>query len=216
MRCIEGATGGSIWHQISDATEDARDLAAPRLKQGFTLLQILIGISVASIMISLAMPPYAFVMAESESKAALSRARSLFALARQTALLMGEPVTICAIDQQNLCSNDWTAQHSLVVFVDADADQVLDQNEEALRNFGGINSQGILKWRASLGRRHLTFEPSGGTWQNGTLIYCPKNQDSRHARALIISHTGRSYVTRDTDGDGIREDRRGHNIDCTL
>jgi hypothetical protein len=87
-------------------------------------------------------------------------------------------------------------------------------HEPLLRELRWPLRGGELSWRASLARGYIEFEDSGATWQNGTLYYCPDSRDARHARALVLSHSGRSYLTVDSNGDGIREDRRGRNLRC--
>ena len=105
-------------------------------------------------------------------------------------------------------------RHVIELFLDTNGNRRRDADEAVLRSLRWPLAHGELSWRASLARPYLVFEETGGTWQNGTLYYCPMNRDARFARALVISHSGRGYLAVDRNGDGLREDRAGRNLSC--
>jgi type IV fimbrial biogenesis protein FimT len=186
----------------------------PRARRGFTLIELLIVVLLISIFVGLGLPSLKHLLAESRGKAAIGQMRALFAFARQQALTGGEATTLCAVEHSGRCVRDWTAGHEIAVFIDRNADRRLDSGDRLLRRVAWPVVDAELSWRASLGRSYLSFESTGATWQNGTLYYCPRSRDPRHARALVISQTGRSYLPGDSNGDGIREDRSGRNLEC--
>jgi prepilin-type N-terminal cleavage/methylation domain-containing protein len=186
-----------------------------RRHQGLTLLELLIALVILALLLGLGVPSFSSLLAENRGRAAMSQMRALFAFARQQALTTGQRTTVCAVRRDGRCIRDWLADHEIVVFVDIDENRRLDASDRLLRRIAWPVTQAELSWRASLGRPQLTFEPSGATWQNGTLFYCPSSRDARHARALVISQTGRSYMPGDSNGDGIREDRSGNNLTCS-
>gem|GEM_PF-3690912 len=159
-------------------------------------------------------PSFSKRIADLRSEAALRQIVTLLAEARQEALLMGRPVTVCAIDTTGNCNRVWGEGHRIVVFRDKDKDRKPGAGDSVLREITWPMEQAELSWRASLARPYLVFEETGGTWQNGTLYYCPASRDARQARALVLSHSGRSYLTVDSNGDGLREDRKGKNLRC--
>jgi len=183
-------------------------------QRGLTLLELLIALMILALLLGLGVPTFSDLLAENRARAAMGQMRALFAFARQQALTTGQRTTLCAVRRDGRCQRDWMADHDIVVFVDANGDRRLDASERLLRRIAWPVTRAELSWRASLGRPQLTFEASGATWQNGTLFYCPANDDARHARALVISQTGRSYMPGDSNGDGIREDRQGNNLSC--
>lgn len=181
---------------------------------GFTLIELLIVLAILSIALGLTAAPFAKRIDDARSATAMRHFSSLFALARQEALIRQRPVTVCALTAESRCSRVWTDNPAVVVFIDGNDNRRLDADEQPLREIQWPLIGGELSWRASLARDHLRFEPNGGTWQNGTLYYCPKSRDARQARALVISHSGRNYMPGDSNGDGIREDRQGRNLRC--
>jgi type IV fimbrial biogenesis protein FimT len=165
-------------------------------------------------MLGVGLPALQAMIAEARARSAMMHIRTLFAYARQSAVTSGRTATVCAIGSDGRCSRDWGADHVVTVFFDSNGNRRLDGDERQLRAISWPVENGSITWRASLAATHLSFDNRGATWQNGTLVYCPTSGDARHARALIISQTGRSYTSRDRNGDGIREDRSGRNLQC--
>lgn len=182
---------------------------------GFTMIELLMALVILAILLATAGPAFHRYLAETRARSAMAHMQTLFAYARFEAVHAGEKMTLCALDPDGRCARDWGPAHTVAVFRDDNGNRRLDGDEPLKRSVRWPIKNGRLFWRASLAASHLTFDSGGATWQNGTLVYCPENRDARHARALVISQTGRSYLTRDRDGDGIREDRKGVNLDCT-
>jgi len=182
---------------------------------GFTMIELLLAVVILAILLASAGPAFSRYLAETRARAAMSHMQTLFAYARFEAVHTGRRTTLCALDTSGRCSRDWNAGHAVSVFHDRNENRRLDNSETVRRSVQWPIRQSRLSWRASLAATHLTFDSFGSTWQNGTLIYCPRSGDARLARALVISQTGRSYLTRDRNGDGIREDRHGVNLVCT-
>lgn len=187
---------------------------APLSAQGLTLIELLLAVSILAIALRLTAPGFAQAITALRSESALREISTLLALARHEALLTGREITVCGVGADGRCSRLWDAEHVITVFEDRDADRQPGPGDRLIRQIRWPLKGGELSWRASLARPYLTFETTGGTWQNGTLYYCPNSRDARQARALVLSHSGRSYMPGDGDGDGIREDRNGRNLRC--
>ena len=182
---------------------------------GLTMIELLMTLGILAILLATAGPAFSRYLAETRARTAMAHMQTLFAYARFEAVHSAQAMTLCALDGDGRCSRVWGPEHTVSVFRDRNENRRLDGDEAPKRSVRWPLREGRLFWRASLAATHLTFDSGGATWQNGTLVYCPENRAARHARALVISQTGRSYLTRDRDGDGIREDRRGINLDCT-
>lgn len=182
--------------------------------QGFTFIELLVLLTVLAITLPMAGAVFQERVQEQRSASAMNHVRTLFSTAREHALMTGKTVTVCALTEAGQCSRDWQAPRTIVVFIDANEDHRFAEPERLLREIRWPLTNGELSWRASLARNYINFEGNGGTWQNGTLYYCPDSRDARKARALVLSHSGRSYLPGDSNGDGIREDRTGRNLRC--
>lgn len=189
---------------------DARN----QTQQGFTLIELLIVMAVVAISLGLTASPFSSAIADVRSAAAMRHIGTVFKLARQEALLRGRTVTVCALNSEQHCVRSWTSESTITVFLDQNNNRQRDATEPSIRELRWPLSDGEISWRASLARPYINFETTGGTWQNGTLYYCPKNRDARFARALVLSQSGRAYLPGDSNSDGIREDRSGKNLRC--
>ena len=201
----EAADGGAAG-KGSAQTDDA--------VAGLTLIELLLVLAVAAIALGLTAAPFSDKVADLRATAAMRHLGSLLNHARYSAVLQGQRVTLCARDVHGVCQRHWDRDREIIVFVDANANRRFDAQETLLRRMRWPLHHGELSWRASLARPYIEFRPSGRTGQNGTLYYCPSSRDARQARALVLNQGGRNYLTTDSNGDGIREDRNGRNLSC--
>jgi len=195
----------------------SRRRSGPRLARccrGLTLLELLLVLSVMALALRLSTPPFAERLADLRAAAAMRQLSALLGEARYSAVLRRERITLCARSSSGNCERDWGGAEDIVVFLDRNRNRRHDAAEPLLRQLRWPLRQAELSWRASLARPYKEFRPSGRTAQNGTLYYCPANRDARQARALVLNHGGRNYLTTDSNGDGIREDRSGRNLRC--
>lgn len=181
---------------------------------GFTLIELLLILAVLGIALQITASPMASKLADVRSASAMRHIATLLNYARHEAVLRGRSVTVCAVTSSGQCDRDWQHDKRIALFIDSNRNRRQDPGEVALREIRWPLSSGELSWRASLARPYIEFAENGATWQNGTLFYCPQSRDARQARALVISHSGRSYLPGDSNGDGIREDRQGKNLRC--
>ncbi|MFT7286853.1 MAG: type IV fimbrial biogenesis protein FimT [Halieaceae bacterium] len=181
---------------------------------GLTLIELLIVLSIVAIATNIAAPAFVERINALRSASAMRHLATLLNFGRYHALTVNIPTTVCALDARRKCVRNWSREQEIAVFVDGNGNHRLDPSELQLRSIRWPMRGGELSWRASLARPYIEFETTGGTWQNGTLYYCPDNRDARHARSLVLSHSGRSYLPGDSNGDGIREDRHGRNLRC--
>jgi type IV fimbrial biogenesis protein FimT len=89
-----------------------------------------------------------------------------------------------------------------MLFVDKKGSGSFDTEDILLRVYGALTTQDKLTW-AHRRKNYLQILPSGYLkGQNGTFLYCPADKDTRYARAIIISQTGRIRLSSDQDADG--------------
>ncbi|XOV82194.1 MAG: GspH/FimT family pseudopilin [bacterium] len=181
---------------------------------GFTLLELLTAMAMAAVIMAMAIPGMQSLVHSYQARTALQDLRAGIHLARQTAINKNVNVIICP-RQGNTCGprNTWHA--GAIIFEDRDNSRTRTPDDIIVGFLNPIDS-GQIYWRAFRSRSYLQFTGSGLTaWQNGNLLYCPNNGDPTLARQLILNVAGRTYPSRDSDGDGIHEDARGRQISCS-
>jgi type IV fimbrial biogenesis protein FimT len=126
---------------------------------------------------------------------------SLF-LARSEAIKRAQTVSVCRSTDGRNCdarSGDWTG--GWIVFANRDRDEPpqRDAGEELIARSDGWPGGSITS-----NRRAYSFRPATQRVVNGTIVFCDA-RGSAHARAIIISHTGRPRVAkRDAEGKPLR------------
>ncbi|EWH09013.1 type IV pilus biogenesis protein [Catenovulum agarivorans DS-2] len=186
----------------------------PKLNLGFTLLELLISLSIAAIVLLLGIPSLKETLIESRVDNHLYQLNQDVLLSRNHAIQYNYPVVICPTDSQGNCVDQWKIGYR--VFIDKNNNAQFDLNLDKtirIRQALTTNDQLIFS-----GGRYLRFAETGNLkGLAGTFRYCPNVTNSEHyARALIISLGGRPRMSRDIDNDGKDElNNNSSHISCS-
>jgi len=200
-----------------------------KIQQGFTIIELMVSIAVLGVITAIAMPSLSEFLIKMRVDNEIAQLQRMVLTARNTAINLGQNVTLCPLNGSNNCTNNWADE--LTVFVDLDQDNVFEPNaivavaaapgvpavsavaaEIRIKVKKAVNTADTLNYAAVT---RITFAPTGllvGNL-NGTFSYCP-NGHSELNRAVIISASGRAYQSSDTDNDGEDEDRNNNAITC--
>jgi type IV fimbrial biogenesis protein FimT len=179
---------------------------------GFSLLELLIALAIASIIAAYAAPSFNNLLKEFARRSNTSNLVALINTARHTAIQKQTSVTLCPIDASNTCTKNW--KRPVTAFFDPNRNKKIDSNEVIIRQFLPDQS-GFLNGKTGI-RNYFRFRPSGLAREAiGSIIWCPKDQDNRYASHISINMGGRPRTASDTDGDGIVEDASGKPTSCT-
>lgn len=179
--------------------------------KGFTITELLVTIAVLGILSAVALPSLNEFMVNSRVDNEISQIQRLVLTTRNTAISMEQNVTLCPLATNSTCGNNW--QGELTVFIDLDNDNIYEplNNETIIRVKPAARTGDTLIYPQS----RISFAPTGQLTGalNGNFTYCPKDH-LWLSRALLVTRTGRSYESSDTDNDGTDEDRSGVDISC--
>ena len=187
--------------------------------RGYTVIELVLMLAVVAGLTHLATSNLPEWVARHRADSSLQGLRSTINFARHAAIVRQQTVVVCPDAAPNRrqasgCGSRDTWHLGTLVFADRTRNHRLDPDDDVLRRLPGI-PDGHIYWRAFRSRSYLVFTPSGITdWQNGHLLYCPTNQDPRLARQLILNFAGRTYPSRDANGDGVHENHRGKPLFC--
>lgn len=170
-----------------------------RRQRGVTLLEIMVTIAIVAIIASAAVPSFVGLHRQALRATVINDFLHSIYLARSEAIKRNSVVSICRSDDGATCANaapTWNG--GWIVFENLDHDQPADRDagEPILFRHDGISGGRFTSNRVSFSFRAFT---QGDV--TGTLIYCPAQDASKDARAIIISHTGRPR-TSDRDASG--------------
>ena len=161
---------------------------------GFSLLELLLTITVAALILALGLPSFSALSAGNAQRVELDALFHAVHLARKASIMRKEVVSLCPSADGTVCSpgRDWSG--GFLVFVNSDRDEPpeLDANEILLHRH--LAGEAV---RITANRRGFTLRATFLRATNGTLVVC-----DRAARippkALVISYTGRPRVAERT------------------
>jgi prepilin-type N-terminal cleavage/methylation domain-containing protein len=146
--------------------------------KGFTIIELLITLSVAAVIISMAVPSLQTFTANNQIIAAQNSLVGALNLARFTAVTSGARVAICSsIDEGNCSDDNW--DKGWIVFDNADENKILAVAEKVrVATFTGRLVATFTGPDLIPGQR-VDFDPDGTTTQNSevTILICFTDTD---------------------------------------
>jgi len=164
---------------------------------GLTLLEMVMTVSVIAGLSILAVPGLNTMLLDARRTAAVNDFLQALFLARSEAITRGEVVSVCKSPDRDQCAHrapEWTS--GWIVFVNRDRDEPpqRDHGETLLAAFPGMEGG-----RVTSNRSAFSFRPYYHAVVNGTVTFCDR-RGAAHARAIIVSHTGRPRLSRQGPG----------------
>jgi type IV fimbrial biogenesis protein FimT len=150
------------WMQTMTTRLCARMLAAQTgraLRSGFTLIEILMTITVAGIVIALAVPSFRYITNSNRIASEINGLLGDLQFARAEAIKEGRSVTVCVSANGTGCAATTTWQSGWIVFQDPNANAIVDVGETILRvqtPFTGTDT-----FQSSNGVSAITFNREG-------------------------------------------------------
>ncbi|PKG76411.1 general secretion pathway protein GspH [Shewanella sp. GutCb] len=154
-------------------------------KHGFTLIELMVTLVVATILTVIAVPSFNTLYAQIRSDSSIRKIQQSVQLARNHAIAYGLRVTVCPISEQG-CSDDW--HNNITVFTDSGTLNLIDGQDKIIYIIGPFNAKDFVSYN----RTAIRFQAEGlASGTNGTLSYCPDTINNSYSRAIIVSQSGR-------------------------
>ena len=156
--------------------------------RGFTLVEAVICLAVASILLCVALPAMSDALASSRASAVRAKLLSTLTTAIGHAAATGTEVVLCP-SAGTVCEDtfDWSA--GWIAYADIDGNRRRAPAETLVHASGALHD--TVRLRSTTGRRRLVVQPNGGNaGSNVTFTLC----DSRGEEAavtLVLANTGR-------------------------
>jgi Tfp pilus assembly protein FimT len=166
-------------------------------------------VAILGIITAIGLPSFNDFLVKTRVNNEISELNRLILTARSIAVNGGNNVIICPITTK--CTTNWHNQIS--VFIDNNNDGDYDADDTIVKVKEPIQVNDKLQY----GVKSLTYTPTGrlsGAVSATPFSYCPYGHSDR-SRGIVVSMSGRSYVTSDTDNDDKDEDRNNNEISCT-
>lgn len=181
-------------------------------QKGFTLIELLMTLSLFGIVFGFAVPSFTQFIHKASIRSATMTLVHAVAIARESAVVGGRPISICPTEDGRICTKKW--QQRFMIYEDLNGNSVQDEDETKVVAFMDVGNKWRIDWRAFGGKSHITFTPEGYTrHQNGSFKIC-STQDVELGRLVIVNKPGRARVGPDSDRDGYSEKYNGENMQC--
>jgi type IV fimbrial biogenesis protein FimT len=163
---------------------------------GFTLLELMVVLSIVSIISLMAMPDSAQYRNDNRLRAATNDLVVAMQAARSEAVGRNVATTLCKKNVAGTdCSADGGWHQGWLIFVDPDQDASVDVGEEVIKVHEPLG--GLVTFYGTTGvADSITFRASGQTsvGSTQTLIICDENGFSAHSKGMIVTILGRASV----------------------
>lgn len=160
-----------------------------RYKRGFTLVELLITIVVASILIAVAVPAFSSFVQNNRITAQTNELVTAIATARSEAIKRKQGVTVCNSSDGATCSGSW--DQGWILFTDANSNGTVDagDNDTVLRVWGPFNG-GMTITTIPANTRSASLDRLGAASSNVTFQLRIPDCRGDKARDLILRTSG--------------------------
>lgn len=166
--------------------------------KGFTLLELLIVISIVGILASVAVPSFKSSLTKNKRSAESENIIRDINIARSEAIKRGQRVVLCTGDTSG-CNNSTNWTNGWIAFVDEDKNNNKGSSEQILR-IGELKSPNFTLIGSTDIAHAIKFQADGLAIATGTLTLC-NGDDTNTAKALILSTSGKPKIS-DTAAGG--------------
>lgn len=170
---------------------------------GFSLIELLIALSVMAILVGVAIPAYSTMLTSHRLTSQSNAFLSTLHLARSEAIKRNGRVVVCKSASGESCaaSGDW--EQGWIVFHDINNNASLDDGEDMLRRGEALDERFVMTGNSHVAA-YVSYTPLGltkktsGAFQAGTITLCQPAASGGDARQVVISITGRPRIQKTT------------------
>ena len=190
----------------------------PEHSSGFTLMELMVTVSIAGILLGLAIPSFTPIISSNRLTTYANELVTALNFARSEAIKRGQHVVVRKTEP------DW--EYGWQVFVDIDRsttakENVLDASDIVLRVYSKLPDSFSLRGNNNF-TNFIRYQPDGTSHNIGSFVLCDNSDgndlpEKNTSKLLTVNFSGRVHIGIDADKDGIPEKDNGTEIvSCTL
>lgn len=183
------------------------------MKNGFTIIELMMTVMIAAIVLTLGVPSFMESIRSNRLASQTNILLSSLNYARSEAVKLGNSnVSLCRSTDSATCSNGSNWEDGWIIFRDVNGNGSLDGTDALLRVQEPLGGGNTLRPSGFGGATFVVYSNRGNTTQ-GTFTLCDSRGDEQ-ARAIVINVSGQARSASDDDADNIVNDHDGANITC--
>lgn len=182
---------------------------------GLTLIELLVVVAILIILAQSTFPEFSDIAKSNRSATLMNELRTSLAFARSEAVKRNSPVVLCKSFNGRTCQDaGYMWQEGWIVFEDVNGNGAVDagDGDVVLSRQASKPEEFIL----SFATERVVYDGLGIATQgfNGTYVLCD-DRGARKAKGLVVSIVGWPRLAVDSNANGIVEDARGSDINCS-
>lgn len=161
-------------------------------RKGFTLIELIIALSMISILSAYAIPSYKRFKQSKTMSLEINRLVATINYARNQSIILREHIILCATQSYTACDGNSQWHLGWMVFIDNDKNRQFDESDHILLNEPHMPHG--LAALASIHRPRIRFDQNGfapGT--NLSIRFCDE-RGADFGKGIIISNVGRARL----------------------
>jgi type IV fimbrial biogenesis protein FimT len=185
-------------NNLSTPTPDQQ----PSKMRGFTLIELMVTLSVAAVLAALAAPSFQGMIASGRINSGTNDLMGTLAVARSEAIRRNTRITVCKSANQSACTTSGTWDQGWIVFVDTTraTNASVDTGETILSVAQKVAGNTVINGSSGVAN-YVSFASDGrakamdGTALSGTLRVCSPSSalsDAKRARDITLLPVGRA------------------------
>ncbi|MFP5419485.1 MAG: GspH/FimT family pseudopilin [Gammaproteobacteria bacterium] len=165
---------------------------------GVGLIELLVGLAVATIALAIAVPAYSELLLDHRLTAASNGFLNTLHFARSEAIKRNGRVVVCKSSGEG-CTDDGGWEQGWLVFHDRNNNAQLDADDTLLRLAAAMSPTLVMSGNSKVDA-YVSYTPLGltkkvsGAFQAGTFTLCAQSETGGSARQIVIGITGRPRV----------------------
>lgn len=159
--------------------------------RGFTLLELLFTLLLASILLALGVSGFNQLITKSRQQSAIQHLLLSLERSRTFAAAQARRVAFCNMSSDGACSPAWDQTH-IGAYIELNKNRTRDDDEELIFLLPWNPKTIKASWTNWLADPLITYQPDGSVVSNGTLRL--SDQDDQPFARLIINKAGRVRI----------------------
>lgn len=189
-----------------------KSIAISKPADGFSLAELIATVAIAGILLAVGVPSLLRLISGSLITGYSDALTVSLALARSEAIVEKTTTTICKSADLLTCDSSVDWHDGWIVFTDANENQTVDGTDRIVRIHEALSADTGLRYNNG---NYLKYGYKGDLNSGaGTFTFCPAENDTSLARALIVAATGRVRNSTDSNSDNVHEDGSGNALTC--
>jgi type IV fimbrial biogenesis protein FimT len=174
----------------------SKSSAGPNRASGFTLIELMIALSIVGILLAIAVPSFREAMMNVRISAQTNDLMTDLSVARSEAVKRSLPVLLCTSKDGLACGGSWS--DGWIVFVDADNDAAVSNGDLVMKSRPAAEGNNSIVATAGTDTLSaVSYRPTGLTGNKNVVKFsiCDSRTATKSGREIEITVTGRAKAT---------------------